>query len=77
MSITRIIALSCALMFGSAVGAVAFTPAAHAVEPCCNKTGKVITLSNNGAQRRGPTGAGFNPCCQLRTNVGGGTTGRK
>ena len=73
MSITRIVALSCALMFGSAVGAVAFTPAARAANPCCEKIGKLAQAP------RGPSGAGkpAQPCCELRTNVGGGTTGRK
>ena len=40
MSITRIIALSLALMFVTTVSITAFTPAAHAASPCCGKVGR-------------------------------------
>ena len=40
MSITRIIALSLALMFVTSVGITAFTPQAHAAGPCCTKRGR-------------------------------------
>ena len=40
MSITRIIALSLALMFVTTVGITAFAPAAHAALPCCSKRGR-------------------------------------
>ena len=40
MSITRIIALSLALMFITTVSITAFAPAAHAIQPCCSKRGR-------------------------------------
>jgi hypothetical protein len=40
MSITRILALSLALMFVTAVSITAFAPAAHAALPCCSKHGR-------------------------------------
>jgi hypothetical protein len=60
------------LILAIAVDAVAFTPVAHAAQPCCEKTGKVAQAP------RAPSGAGkpAEPCCDLRTNVGG-TTGRR
>ena len=40
MSITRILALSLALMFVTTVGITSFAPPAHAISPCCGKHGR-------------------------------------